>query len=256
MTVNWKAKAFNPSNAEFLGKAADLAYENKATIAKTAKTWNMELVKSFRHKDTQAYIIGNDDALILAFRGTEITKVKDITMDLDAKLIRGLGGKVHEGFSHALNYVWDDIWNTLKAERKSRVLWVTGHSLGGALATLAVARLRQQKRQSVNGLYTFGSPRVGNKSFADKFDQDFKRYTFRFVNDNDAVPHVPPEDMNFSHIGTREKFNKKGRLDNKKKKKSLLKKIEKRVTDTVTLDQLQDHQMSNYLKNLKRLCKS
>lgn len=72
------------------------------------------------------------------------------------------------------------------------------------------------------------------------------------MNDNDAVPHVPPEDMNFSLVGMRKHFDYKGRLDNKKKKKTLLEKIEKRVKNTVTLDQLRDHQMSNYLKNLKR----
>lgn len=256
MSANWKAKSFHAGNAEFLGKAADLAYENKATISKTAKAWNTKLIKWFRHKDTQAYIIGNDETLILAFRGTEITKIKDITTDLDARLTKGLGGKIHEGFSRALNQIWDDVWATLKAERGSRALWVTGHSLGGALATLAVARLRQQKRQNVNGLYTYGQPRVGNKNFAKKFDDDFKRYTFRFVNDNDAVPHVPPEDMNFSHIGTRKKFDKKGKLDSKKKKKSLIKKVGKVIKDTVTADQLRDHSMSNYLKNLKKLAKS
>ncbi|HKI52999.1 MAG TPA: lipase family protein, partial [Anaerolineales bacterium] len=132
MSVNWNAKSFNASNAEMLGKAADLVYENNTTVAKTAKAWNMKLIKSFKHKDTQAYIIGDDETVILAFRGTEITKVKDITADLDARLIRGLGGKVHEGFSRALSFVWDDLWNTLKAERGSRTLWVTGHSLGGA----------------------------------------------------------------------------------------------------------------------------
>jgi len=256
MGINWKARTFNASNAERLGRAADLVYENNATIAKTAKTWKMELVKSFKHKETQAYIIGDNDTWILAFRGTEIKKVKDITTDLNALLVNGLGGKIHKGFRDALSFVWTDLWNTLKAERKSRTLWVTGHSLGGALATLAVAKLRQEKKQSVNGLYTFGSPRVGNKKFADKFNNDFKRYTYRFVNDNDAVPHVPSEDMNFSHVGTRMHFDEKGKLNNKKKKSSFLKKIVDRAEDVVTLDNLRDHQMSNYLKNLKRLAKS
>lgn len=255
MNINWKAKAFNASNAEFLGKAADLAYENKTTIAKTAKTWNMEFVKWFKFKDTQAYIIRNDSTLILAFRGTEVTKAKDILTDINAKLVNGLGGKIHRGFRDALAYVWTDVWKTLKKERGSRALWVTGHSLGAALATLAVAKLRQEKNQPVNGLYTFGSPRVGNDKFAAKFDDDFKRYTFRFVNDNDAVPHVPSEDMNFSHVGTRMHFDEKGKLNNKKKS-SLLKKIGNRIKDTVTLDDLRDHQMSNYLKNLKRLAKN
>lgn len=217
MSINWDAQKFNASNAEFLGRAADLAYENKTIIAKTAKAWKMEFVKSFKVKETQAYIIGDDSTLILAFRGTEITKAKDILTDINAKLVNGLGGKIHQGFCVALSYVWTDVWNTLKKERASRALWVTGHSLGGALATLAVAKLLQEQHQLVNGLYTFGSPRVGNGRFADKFDEDFKKYAYRFVNDNDAVPHVPSEDMNFSHVGTHMHFDEKGKLNNKKR---------------------------------------
>jgi len=256
MSINWKAKTFNASNAELLGKAADLAYENNATVSKAVKSWKMERVKSFKHRDTQAYIIGDNNTWILAFRGTEITKIKDITTDLDMKLVNGLGGKVHQGFRDALNYIWTDLWNTLKAGRGPRTIWVTGHSLGGPLATLAVAKLRQEKNQPVNGLYTFGSPRVGNDKFADKFNDDFKKYTFRFVNDNDAVPHVPPEDLGFSHIGTRMKFDEKGNLNNKKKKSSLLNKIGDKIKDTATLENLRDHSMSQYRKNLKRLANS
>ena len=256
MSINWTAKTFNASNAERLGKAADLVYENNATVAKTAKTWGMELVKSFKHRDTQAYIIGDDNTWILAFRGTEAAKAKDMLTDVNAKLVNGLGGRIHRGFRDALSYIWGDLWDTLKKGRGSRTLWVTGHSLGGALATLAVAKLRQEKNHPVNGLYTFGQPRVGNEKFADKFDDDFKKYTFRFVNDNDAVPHAPRGDMNFSHAGMLMHFDKKGNLDKKKKSKNLLKKIVGRTEDVVTLDDLRDHPMSNYLKNLKRLVNS
>jgi triacylglycerol lipase len=255
MSINWKAKTFNASNAERLGRAADLAYENNATVTKTAKTWEMQLVKSFKHKETQAYLIGDDNTWILAFRGTEAKKFKDWLADLDAILVTGLGGKIHKGFRDSLSYVWTDIWNTLKKDRGSRTLWVTGHSLGGALATLAVAKLRQEKDQPVNGLYTFGSPRVGNGKFADKFDKDFKKYTYRFVNNIDAVTHAPRGDMNFSHVGTLMHFDKNGKLETKKKKTSLLKKIVNRVEDVVTLDDLRDHPMSNYLKDLAKLAK-
>lgn len=186
----------------------------------------------------------------------EVTKVKDITTDLDVKLVNRLGGKIHQGFRDALSYIWTDLRNTLKANRGSRTLWVTGHGLGGAQATLAVTKLRQEKKQTTNGLYTFGSPRVGNKIFADKFNDDFKRYTFRFVNDNDAVPHVPPKDLGFSHIGTRMQFDEKGRLNNKMKKSSFRKKLVNRAEDIIAADDLTDHKMFNYLKNLKRLVKS
>ena len=67
---------------------------------------------------------------------------------------------VHEGFAVALAFVWLDIWNYIKERRNGRALWVTGHSLGAALATLAVAKLRLERDEAVNGLYTFGAPRA------------------------------------------------------------------------------------------------
>ncbi len=80
-------------------------------------------------------------------------------------------------------------------------IWLTGHSLGGALATIAAYRLLKMG-MNVHGLYTFGSPRVGNYGFV----HDFRVLAFqrglkgqgnegnlqRFMNHNDIVARVPP----------------------------------------------------------------
>ena len=72
-----------------------------------------------------------------------------------------------------------------------RKIWITGHSLGAALATLAADRYR-----NVKGLYTYGSPRVGDKDFK----KNFRMNTYRFVNNNDIVTKVPPAGM-YRHVG-------------------------------------------------------
>ncbi|MCK7478059.1 MAG: lipase family protein [Candidatus Moduliflexus flocculans] len=78
------------------------------------------------------------------------------------------GSKVHRGFKSALEEVWDDLFPYLKAlQGRGCRIWMTGHSLGAALATLAADRYGE-----VQGVYTFGSPRVGNGRFNGLLDPD------------------------------------------------------------------------------------
>jgi triacylglycerol lipase len=54
----------------------------------------------------------------------------------------------------------------------------------------------------VGGLYTFGSPRVGDRLFAQNFNNQFKNQSFRVVNNRDIVPRLPPHQTGYSHVGT------------------------------------------------------
>ncbi|MDE2118276.1 MAG: lipase family protein [Betaproteobacteria bacterium] len=206
-------RAFSKINAYWLGMASKIAYANKNVIQQNIAKWGLHDFEFFEHKDTQAFIAGNDKTLVLTFRGTEPTNPKDWSTDFNAAFTAGPGGMVHEGFLIALNYVWSDIWNYIRENRKSRSLWVTGHSLGGALATLAAAKLRLEKDEPINGLYTFGQPRAGNRDFANRFDSDFSTQTFRYVNNADMVPRVPPRISGYSHVGTFRYFDDKGNED-------------------------------------------
>jgi len=85
-------------------------------------------------------------------------------------------------------------------QTQAQSLWLTGHSLGAALATLRMASLGEEAKQ-VNGLYTFGQLRVGGKTIARNFDLDLKSRMFRFVNNNDVVTRVPTREMGFCHVG-------------------------------------------------------
>jgi hypothetical protein len=73
---------------------------------------------------------------------------------------------------------------------------VTGHSLGGAMATLASVRLASEG-YTVRAVYTFGSPRVGDRAFRRKY----RLPNYRFVNDDDLVPHLPFS-WCYKHVGT------------------------------------------------------
>src|SRR5581483_288978 len=117
--------------------------------------------------NAQASIFSNNDleVAVLVFRGT--LGLADMIIDVlfEPKDWAGTG-KVHEGFSEALELAWGSIKENL-AEIRFPVFF-TGHSLGAALATLAVGRcLHDEAPLRPAALYTFGSPRVGDARFAD-----------------------------------------------------------------------------------------
>ena len=76
---------------------------------------------------------------------------------------------------------------------------VTGHSLGGALATFAGVEL--QKRFTNVILYTFGSPRTGDQGWTDYAMRTVQGYQ-RVTHYNDIVPHLPMVIQGFNHAGT------------------------------------------------------
>ncbi|KAG2428849.1 hypothetical protein HYH02_014261 [Chlamydomonas schloesseri] len=200
--------------------------------------------------DTQAWLYRNVEAreAVIAFRGTEQVKWKDIATDLNltpcslnperlddnaglpfsARIIKAVSGAnqnqlmVHKGFLDAYDSVrrtcfrlLDDITGSGEKAggRPWRVL-VTGHSLGGALATLAAYELAERRTpaRSVQriSLYSYGAPRVGNKAFAEAFDR-LVPDTWRITNTNDIVPSVPRL-MGYCHVGHAVRLGADGRL--------------------------------------------
>lgn len=136
--------------------------------------------------DTQVLIERMDDQghYDIGFPGT--ASLKDWLTDAKIRKANWSTGKVHRGFLEA--------WTSVAAEIERRVpygarLLIYGHSLGGALATLCAAEL--QFRYDIQAVYTFGSPRVGNGTFADDYELHLAARTFRVVNSGDPVPHVP-----------------------------------------------------------------
>jgi triacylglycerol lipase len=112
---------------------------------------------------------------------------------------------VHEGFKNALNVVWPKPVNILKP-LADRPVWITGHSLGAALATLAADRVTRERASSqlgeLKGIYTFGSPLVGDRQFVDGFNTRCADRSFRFVNDQDTVTRLPPRLLGYRHVNT------------------------------------------------------
>jgi hypothetical protein len=149
-----------------------------------------------------AYFATVGDAQVLAFRGTEPNEIETLLADADSLKIRWREGYVHEGFLAQFASVWlampgcgvpEGIGSYVAARRKNN-LYVTGHSLGAALATLALRELQVDDRKPpVSALYTFGSPKTGDTMFAEAvaFAARGKTSIFRFVYADDPVTVIP-----------------------------------------------------------------
>ena len=98
----------------------------------------------------------------------------------------GLPGRVHEGFLEQLNLIYDQLASALGI-LKHKPVYITGHSQGGAIASLATKRLAQDKFD-VTDTYTFGAPRAANSAFSRSVQSPYHRVEFG----HDIVPHVPP----------------------------------------------------------------
>jgi triacylglycerol lipase len=199
----------NLNNALYLAEASNLAYMNESTGREAFKNELGLDARLFSVGNTQAYLGVNDDHIVIVFRGTEsptsIEGLKDwLLTDANNFLIlpegrigtdfaaAGVGTRYHSGFMTALADIWDPLFEAAQTEIKSkdRPLWLTGHSLGGALALLAAWRFLR-RTVDVYRIYTFGGPMVGNDAAVKAFDQELEGKVYRFVHGPDIVPRLP-----------------------------------------------------------------
>lgn len=233
-------KSYDPQTSLSLAIACHLAYETKnAVIKKAAKDWGfpaVEFVKVCKGKDidTQCFVMANDQAIVVVFRGTD--SLEDWFANFQTVYDPGplKGTKVHEGFQDALFPAVIALTNIIDKfqaleQSKQKKIWFTGHSLGGAQCSLYAAMLKENG-YLVYGVYTFGSPRPGNSEFADALDASVDGPHYRVVNDGDIVPHVPPEPF-YSHSGKRIILQKTRRTTSKSAWKKLRQKIFNKLMD-------------------------
>jgi hypothetical protein len=147
----------------------------------------------------EALVTHNHQYVFIAFRGTDFHQVVDVMADIEFIPTFAAHGLVHYGFWKFFHTgsVWADIQRYLGTVAGDQVVWFTGHSLGAALATLAANQYRDARGRH-HGLYTFGSPRVGDQAL---FCRSFGTLPiYRIVNDQDITAHVPPPPL-YGHVG-------------------------------------------------------
>jgi pimeloyl-ACP methyl ester carboxylesterase len=205
--------------ARHLSRYANLAYD-QATIT-DAGTDARSLVTVDENGD-----------IIVAFRGSSSPKdfIQDAKFAMEKLIVLNNGKEayVHRGFLEDFNAISVAVVSnvkTLLAMHPLAKIYITGHSLGGALAILCALEFARQKLP-VAGVITFGQPRVGDANFAALYDATYSNrdeevvietegeeddhvmcslhlrdITFRVVNQNDIVPRTPGWLMGYRHCG-------------------------------------------------------
>lgn len=149
--------------------------------------------------------------IVVAFRGTEPESFVNWVVNFDFSQKQSYDGvpgtSVHTGFYDAYMGLKEPIHEalvTLREEHPSAMVLFTGHSLGAAIAELAVVDMMVARGLNLGHraqLVTFGCPRVGDHAFA-TYAEASLNLSWRVTHSSDIVPHVPPEDFGFWHAAT------------------------------------------------------
>lgn len=230
---------FQPTNAGWLIDASLLAYGEEAVrqALRDAGVPGAELhAEAFGGESTQCVTLVAAEFAIVAFRGTRAGSAPDpiqslrdllrrlegdqpgpeglIVPDLDDSLTDGNFPTEDEGIPAGFAAAFEQVREGLEGflgGLGGKPVWFTGHSLGGALATVAAFRADAPTAQ---GLYTFGSPRVGNAKFVRAFQEKFAGPCFRFIHGADVVTELPPGELvlGYQPLGERKYLSSEGGL--------------------------------------------
>ena len=197
VSTRQKEQMTQMERALIAAKLSAYAYRTEKQAKVATKKMGFPWCKLISKDGAEVLVVKDRNDLWFAFRGTEPSKLNDVTADL--KLMKNAataGGKVHSGFQQEVNDLWMDVLAEIEHNQQLKVqkdIYMTGHSLGAAMATICASRLEDKFPQ----LYTYGSPRVGGSEFVNNCLVDH----YRHVNNNDIVTSVPFWIMGFRHHG-------------------------------------------------------
>jgi pimeloyl-ACP methyl ester carboxylesterase len=202
------SKAYSKFTAIWMADLSNLVYRNEWYVREQLARWGFGSVRWIENKrsDTQAVVAVKDDCLVISFRGTKGAKdfLTDILFRKEPFRVgrgkSGSAGRVHRGFLGAFSSVWNKVLAAVDELGPDRPIFVTGHSLGAALAQLAALSLAA-KGKRVAGVYLYGSPRAGDEDFVQAYNQLLESRTYLHINNTDIVTTVPPAWLGFRHVG-------------------------------------------------------
>lgn len=238
----------NSERAVVAAKLSAIAYINsEKKIESECKKLGFPWAKLISKDGAEVLVAKDRNDLWFAFRGTEPSKINDVLADLNMiKAAAVAGGKVHGGFQKEVNDLWMDVLSELEHNDQLKVrkdVYMTGHSLGAAMATIASTRYTPTE------LFTFGSPRVGGP----KFIKNIKCPHYRFMNNNDIVCRIPPAWLGFRHHGQMIYFDRNGDLQDKPTWSDLFYGVMQSWKRFKFFDGIVDHGIPNYVKALSKI---
>jgi len=161
-------------------------------------------------KNDSCTIYFNDDNIIISFAGTN--DMLDVLEDIKFIKTKTKYGKVHKGFNDVYLdleiYVQGVLHNLYSNKPKS--IYITGHSLGGAVALLC--SINFVYRNMVKKVVTFGCPRVGDRKWKTIYNKTTKFTTIRYVHGGDIITKIPK--LFYYHVGEYKHIPRKTKTKN------------------------------------------
>ncbi|WP_428442082.1 lipase family protein [Photobacterium sagamiensis] len=220
INVKQYKSALDRHNALAMAKLSKLVYSDTDTKNKKPhETYILQQLKTndsgyrnvtgYDRNTAQAMLVEHESFIAVVFRGTD--EIGDWVDNLKAFAVSALFGDFHRGFYESLDDIWSEMEKDLNGLKQAivkdsngtkhrRPIFFAGHSLGGAMATIAAAKYINEDKQ-FTAVYTYGQPRAMTRSTARIFNAEAKNRLHRFQNNEDIVTRVPARVMNYSHVG-------------------------------------------------------
>jgi len=217
---------FRLGNAKAMIWMSQLAYEaeepSRPDIIKSVlASWGLALVDGgmIANDDTlmlpgvktRGFVAAGRGATIVAFAGTDPVVLANWITDFDAHIGQA---QTADGYRIAAAAVAGQVKAAISAPAlANNKIFVTGHSLGGALAALSAHQI-VGNGAAVTAVYTFGMPRAGSPDFATtQYDPSLGSCTYRLAQGEDLVPTVAPTEIGFHHLGRYLHCDRGGKFD-------------------------------------------
>lgn len=215
---------FRRQTAKAMAWLSQLAYETDEPekIKNVLSNWQLRLVDDVISEKvstvlpiarTCAFAAAGRGATFIAFAGTDPLVLANWISDLDIDLA---SSGTTEGFTDAASIAWKPLDRVVRARSDAeKALFVTGHSLGAALAIVTALRLTSNPVTGVDAVYAFGTPRPGNGDFARRYNASLGTTTYRLVHGDDIVATVAPSELGFRHVGRYLHCGPQGKFDSR-----------------------------------------
>ncbi len=182
---------YSNEQAIILAKCSKIVYSSKYRAEKLLEEISFKL-KYYNKNEPPFLIAESDQCIVIAFTGKQ--KLFDFINILKFFWTEEKVKRIHNGFKNMYDKVHYLILFYLSQLSDKKPIYLTGHSLGGALSVIAASRLTESH---IEGCYTFGSPPIGIK----ELDQPIQRPVYEIMNDNDPFSHLDRSSSNY--IGSR-----------------------------------------------------
>jgi len=240
------------ANAHTLAQIARAAYRDDPAREFAGLRESFPSIITFRGPRVFGLAAGRSADAVVAFRGTH--EDREWVEALAYGQTRWCAGRAHTGCTRLVESVWQPLLAALyDVNTPARRLWLTGHSIGGAVALLAALRL-EHEGFDVHAVTTFGTPAVMDRAAA----ASFRCRVCRVVNNEDIVPNISWPSLldTYTHAGERVLLTASGRVAAGHHADHLARRIDRAHAigeGILPAGPLHDHRIERYIEKLRSI---